>query len=117
VGTLRETADKLLTGRLDAGRLSEEGHQADAEKLYWGKVGDSVASPWTRKPIPAVSKANLADVVFEEGVLVQPEMEKQRFPLVDSSPSERIFKGMGVYRPMSSCGCNATAREDILPRC
>jgi hypothetical protein len=67
VGTLRETADKFLAGRLSAGRLSEEGHHAGAEKLYWGNFGDSVARPWTRKPIPVVSKANLADVLFEEG--------------------------------------------------
>jgi hypothetical protein len=36
-------------------------------KLHRETLAIQSASPWTRKPIPVVSKANLADVLFEEG--------------------------------------------------
>jgi hypothetical protein len=34
---------------------------------------------------------------------------------VDSAPSGRDFQGIGVYRPMSFCRCECTAREEYPP--
>ena len=48
-------------------------------------------------------------------VLVQPEMERWRFPLVKIPPFQGgDFQGMRVYRPMPVSGWSA--REDQLPR-
>jgi hypothetical protein len=78
--TLRETADQFLTGRLNAGLLSEEGQQADAEKLYRETLAIQFAGPWTRKPIHVVSKANLADVLFEEDHVQEADKLHQETP-------------------------------------
>ncbi len=49
-------------------------------------------------------------------VLVQSEMEEQRFSVsADSVPLGQGFLGIGVYRPMSFCRCKYTAREEYAP--
>jgi len=51
-----------------------------------------------------------------ESVLVQPEMERWRFPLVKIPPFQGgDFQGMRVYRPMLPVS-GWSAREDQLPR-
>jgi hypothetical protein len=50
-------------------------------------------------------------------VLVQPEVEKRRSPLLKIPPLRGgDFQGMRVYRPMTSSRQRA-AREKKLPRC
>ena len=49
-------------------------------------------------------------------VLVQPEMEKRRSPLVSIPPFGRGFSRHGVYRPMTFFRQRA-AREKDIPRC
>jgi hypothetical protein len=52
----------------------------------------------------------------DDPVLVQPEMEKRRSPLVSIPPFGRGFSRHGVYRPMTFFRQRA-AREKDIPRC
>src|ERR1700676_5119554 len=62
--------------------------------------------------------ARTAPIIVGVSVLVQPELEKRRFPLVKVPPLRGgDFQGMGVYRPMRLPDYEYAAREDQLPRC
>jgi hypothetical protein len=64
------------------------------------------------------SRPELTSTLLRCHVLVQPELEKRRFPLVKVPPLRGgDFQGMGVYRPMLLPDYEYAAREDQLPRC